>query len=362
MKSLQTIPWSTRLWKRRDRVAGSLLLTAASLLSGDVGLMPTFAGEEAAGVSSVTPLEQLGQESAQERWERLKSRYQPMVSTQDSAAPARMPVTAAHGALRGSALPVPEDDSPYRRESQQNAAAPLPIGVDEPAWIIAAPMPAAAAELQEPVPVAVPRTLQVPQPAAVQRVAQATESDSVTRPAAPAGGETADPALKPAESPGSMPSGAPVNRAVRKISQIQPYYDKMVDEDIREYADERAADYGLSFGNETYVPRVFPDTAMAWEPTDYYHYPLYFEDPALERYGHTYPAPIQPFVSVARFSGQLLAIPYQMTLDPPTRQVYALGWYRPGEVAPKLKYQIPLNAQAAAVQAGVTTGMFFLIP
>lgn len=113
---------------------------------------------------------------------------------------------------------------------------------------------------------------------------------------------------------------------------------------------------------EKYEPRKFENALYAWEAADLYHYPLYFEDPSLERYGHTYHEALQPFASAARFGVQLIGIPYQATIDPVRKPVYTLGWYRPGECAPKLFYQIPWNSRAAAVQAGVTTGMFYLIP
>ena len=54
--------------------------------------------------------------------------------------------------------------------------------------------------------------------------------------------------------------------------------------------------------------------------------------------------------------------PYQMTIDPILKKTYSLGWYRPGEPAPMLLYQVPWNAEAAAAQAGVMTGLFFLVP
>ena len=101
---------------------------------------------------------------------------------------------------------------------------------------------------------------------------------------------------------------------------------------------------------------------MAWEPTNFYYYPLYFADPALERYGHTYHPVVQPVASLARAGVQFVLLPYQMTITPPCKQEYPLGWYRPGECAPKLHYQIPLNAKAAVVEAAVVTGLFFAIP
>ena len=67
-------------------------------------------------------------------------------------------------------------------------------------------------------------------------------------------------------------------------------------------------------------------------------------------------------VSAGRVGTQLIGLPYQMTIDPIQKKMYALGWYRPGECAPHKHYQIPLSARAAAVQGGVVTGLIFLIP
>lgn len=107
---------------------------------------------------------------------------------------------------------------------------------------------------------------------------------------------------------------------------------------------------------------VMPGICFAWEASNLFHNPLYFEDAQLERYGHTYHHCVQPFVSVGKFGAQLLGLPYQMSIDPMWRKRYVLGWYRPGDCVPHLHYQVPLNAKAAAVQGGVTTGLFFLIP
>ena len=114
--------------------------------------------------------------------------------------------------------------------------------------------------------------------------------------------------------------------------------------------------------NEDYVPRCFDETVFAWEASNLWYNPIYFEDVPLERYGHTYPCWIQPFASVGKFGVQLVGLPYQMGIDPPWKKIYPLGYYRPGECAPKLHYQIPWNTRAALIQAGVTTGMFYLIP
>lgn len=114
--------------------------------------------------------------------------------------------------------------------------------------------------------------------------------------------------------------------------------------------------------DEAFRERQFDEVLFTWEATNLSYNPLYFEDAPLERYGHTYHPLLQPFVSTARFGVQLVGLPYQMTIDPITKRRYTLGYYRPGEYAPKKFYQIPFNLDAAVVEAGTLTGMFFLIP
>ncbi|MEZ6034541.1 MAG: hypothetical protein R3C17_15700 [Planctomycetaceae bacterium] len=114
--------------------------------------------------------------------------------------------------------------------------------------------------------------------------------------------------------------------------------------------------------NGEYIARQTSPAVLQWAPTNLYHYPLYFEDPALERYGHTYHPVVQPFASAGRFATQLAGIPYQMTLHPVCSREYTLGYYRPGECAPKKHYQIPFNEEAALVQAAALAGIFLIFP
>jgi hypothetical protein len=111
-----------------------------------------------------------------------------------------------------------------------------------------------------------------------------------------------------------------------------------------------------------FQPRVFPASTYTWQASNIFYQPLYFEDPDLERYGHAWPFFIQPIVSSLRFTTQAVGIPYQMVIDPCCCRVYPLGYYRPGECSPKLIYQIPWNTEAAAAEAGVITGVYFLFP
>ena len=110
------------------------------------------------------------------------------------------------------------------------------------------------------------------------------------------------------------------------------------------------------------MERNYAHLDFLWVPSNVFSSPLYFEDPALERYGHSHGPLVQPVASAVRFGAQLVSLPYQMALDPPHRRVYPLGYYRPGECAPKQVPNVPLNAKAAATAGAVYTGLIFAFP
>ncbi len=289
-------------------------------------------------------LETLKQQSPAQRWERVKTQTAPdAIKSSASKQPTANP---------GIILPLPEDDV-ASASSELKLAPALPDASEEPRWIVPArPVPTPIEEPEAAVKALPlePKTVVLDESASPPLVARSVDP--------PPGVAQVQEQI---EEPAAM-KPMPGTRKLRTIQDISPYYDTAVDKDIREFAQQRAGDYGVAFGTETFHPRDFPDTMYAWEPSNFYNYPLYFEDAVLERYGHTYPPLIQPVVSVAKFGTQLVLLPYQMTLDPVNRPMYALGWYRPGDCAPKLRYQPPLNGKAAAVEAGVVTGLFFLIP
>jgi hypothetical protein len=108
--------------------------------------------------------------------------------------------------------------------------------------------------------------------------------------------------------------------------------------------------------------RCWTETTYMWKASALCHKPLYFEDAALERYGHSWGPCLDPFVSGAHFFGTLPALPYCMGLHPPNECMYALGHYRPGNCAPYMIPPVPLSLRAAAVQTAATTGAIFIIP
>lgn len=127
-------------------------------------------------------------------------------------------------------------------------------------------------------------------------------------------------------------------------------------------ATQLPSDYDSSLDKGEYVARKMSPAVLQWAPTNFYHYPLYFEDPALERYGHAYHPIVQPLVSTGLFARQLVGLPYQMVINPVHSRQYALGYYRPGEPAPKKHYQIPWNNEAVVMQTAAVVGLFLIIP
>lgn len=150
------------------------------------------------------------------------------------------------------------------------------------------------------------------------------------------------------QAPSPLPDSSFLSR-IKPIREITPYFQPEPLPEIQNLPD--------SSTNRNFVPAHY-----TWAASNVYHNPLYFEDAALERYGHTHHHLVQPFVSVGKFGAQFVGLPYQMAIDPVWDEQYTLGWYRPGEPAPRLFYQVPWNWKAAATAAGTYTGLIFLFP
>jgi hypothetical protein len=280
-------------------------------------------------------LENLKRRTAQERWERVKKMYPTPSTTARQTTPAQLPAESQPGAGGFEVPPSPQETaliprmSPVAEDHSNDWILPArePVIEDEPVA-----QNSASYEGQE---------ITTP-PAAIKIAAQDTATDQ-----------------------GSDTTGEQVpQRALneRKITDIAPFYDRERDSDIRQFAIEKGRELDIEFKPKPFVPRSFPEIVLAWEATNFTYRPLYFADPALERYGHSYHPVIQPIASIARFGTQFCFWPYQATIEPPCKEESPLGYYRPGDVIPKLHYQIPLNAEAAAVQAGFVTGLYFIIP
>ncbi len=113
---------------------------------------------------------------------------------------------------------------------------------------------------------------------------------------------------------------------------------------------------------ETYEPRRFAATMFTWKAAGYCHKPLYFEDWALERYGHSHGTLVDPFVSAAHFFVTLPVLPYKVGVELPWECVYPLGYYRPGSCAPWTVPAVPISGRGFAMEAATLTGFLFVLP
>lgn len=303
---------------------------------------------------------------AVERWRRLKTKYEaepgPVAAT-----PVEQPISSGKATVTPVVRPIPDDPAEFqpRTVSIQSQAVEAPIEApvapiaSEPKVEVALPAPVAPAEViaprQESVAVdeSRPGSQEQPKPAYEEKNAIRTpvEVDRTI------GGT-------PRQPLGTISRSGPLRTAtqLRRIGDIAPRMDLIQDSDIKDFAAEQALDLKVKFGGDHYAQRSFPDMVMPWVPPENKYYPLYFQDPALERYGHSHSHLVQPVISSARFTTQLVLLPYQMAITPPWELQSPLGWYRPGDVVPKLRYPFPWSTKAAVVEAATVTGIIFAIP
>jgi hypothetical protein len=114
-----------------------------------------------------------------------------------------------------------------------------------------------------------------------------------------------------------------------------------------------------TLGHERFAGRNWVPMTWSWKASALCHKPLYFEEEALERYGHMAGPLAQPALSGAHFFLNIAVLPYKMGINPPNECQYALGYYRPGSCAPWILDPIPLSLRGAlyqttAVAAGIT--------
>ncbi|EAQ81347.1 hypothetical protein [Blastopirellula marina] len=120
--------------------------------------------------------------------------------------------------------------------------------------------------------------------------------------------------------------------------------------------------YECGWTDAAFPGRHWATTEVNWTASALCHKPLYFEERALERYGHMTGPITQPLLSGAHFFVSAAVLPYQMGMYPPSECQYALGYYRPGSCAPYLLPPVPISLRGAAAQAAVVTGAVYWIP
>jgi hypothetical protein len=80
--------------------------------------------------------------------------------------------------------------------------------------------------------------------------------------------------------------------------------------------------------------RGWAEFTYLWQAPALAYRPLYFEEPNLERYGHSAGCVLQPALSGAHFLMAVSALPMRVAFDRPWELVYPLGHALPGSPSP----------------------------
>jgi hypothetical protein len=91
--------------------------------------------------------------------------------------------------------------------------------------------------------------------------------------------------------------------------------------------------------------------------SNFYHRPLYFEERATERYGHSW-GPAQPIVSGVHFFGTLPALPYAFGARTQQKRVYTGN----GVNLPEDRLSPREHIRGAMTEAAFATGLIFALP
>jgi len=102
------------------------------------------------------------------------------------------------------------------------------------------------------------------------------------------------------------------------------------------------------------------DIAYVWQSGAFCHRPLYFEQPNVERYGHSI-GPLQSALSGAYFFANAAALPYWMVVEHPRACCYYED-YGVDCVGPRQRVLPPAHIGAALAEAAAIMGLILLIP
>lgn len=120
--------------------------------------------------------------------------------------------------------------------------------------------------------------------------------------------------------------------------------------------------FECSLSTDPFAPRCWRLTTYTWKASALCHKPLYFEDEALERYGHSHGPFCEYLASGADFFGDLILLPYHMGVETPCECIYDLGVYRVGDCAPYMLDPFPISCRGLVTGAIGYCGVAALLP
>ncbi len=259
-------------------------------------------------------------------------------------------------------FPIPDEARPA-----PTTAATI-SGGDEPAFEspTAPPLPESNGAVASPV---APADVPIAEPeargeAAVEPIVAVTtlaqeSSSEVTPPVAPLTVKPLRPLERLAKAPRSFQALSQTKLSVEpRVKDPQAAAPKMPESAARKQMSQTPA-----IKHETGVGRNWGTLAYLWEAPGYYHSPLYFEEPGLERFGNEVPF-VQPVLSAGSFLGNAATLPYQMWTEGngPIACKYDMQEDRPGDCVPYSWQRLPLSATGALAETGTVLGLIFIIP
>ncbi len=105
-----------------------------------------------------------------------------------------------------------------------------------------------------------------------------------------------------------------------------------IEQSFQGYAERVAARRTRDMDSPMHAPYTFE--VYTWISPVFYHKPLYFEQPNLERYGQGTHRLLQPAASSVHFFGTIPLLPYKILTQHPCEKYYTLGNRRPGNCNP----------------------------
>ena len=200
----------------------------------------------------------------------------------------------------------------------------------------------------------------ISQPGTAPQGGAQPEDDDPMRRRSPDFGKPLTPNRAPSLDPKTLAQGpmtgasqdCPSPSSLRKISEISMSLDPPEQGELPKFC-------GL--GDSSLEGRCWSPITYTWKASSLCHKPLYFEEPDLERYGHTWKH-WTPLVSAVHFFGTFPLLPYKMGIEAPWECMYALGYYEPGSCAPYIIPPVPLNIRGGLLEAGAWTTGVILIP
>ena len=102
--------------------------------------------------------------------------------------------------------------------------------------------------------------------------------------------------------------------------------------------------------------------SFQWKPTEFWHHPVYWDYVPWDYYGQWSHPLVQPWLEGVHFFGTVPILPYKMGLDRPFSRVSSLGYYRPGNVAPRVRHRLPWQWDAAVWESAAWVSAAFIFP